>query len=56
MRCASCRSTNLVTVKLTVGSNPMLFASCRNCEHRWWTDLDGDRLIALDEVLDRVAA
>lgn len=56
MRCASCRSTNLVTVRLTVGSGPVLFASCRACEHRWWTDLEGNRLIALDEVLDRVAA
>lgn len=56
MRCSRCTSTNLVTVRLTVGESPVLFASCRSCEHRWWTDMEGDRQLALVEVLDRVAA
>jgi hypothetical protein len=56
MYCAHCHSENLVTVRLTMASGPVLFAQCRACEHRWWTDLQGNRLIALGEVLERAAA
>ncbi len=55
-QCPSCRSTNLIVVHMTIGSDPVRFTSCRACEHRWWTDLHADRLLPLDEVLDRVAA
>jgi hypothetical protein len=41
---------------MRLGSGPVLFASCRACEHRWWTDLDGKRLMTFEEVLDRAAA
>jgi hypothetical protein len=55
-QCPSCRSANLIVVYMTIASDPVRFASCRACEHRWWTDLNEDRLLPLGEVLERVAA
>lgn len=54
--CSNCGSSNLVIVKMRLGSGPVLFASCRDCEHKWWTDMEGNRLMTFDEVLDRAAA
>lgn len=53
--CPHCRSTNLVAVALTLATGPVRFASCRACEHRWWTDAAAGGL-SLGDVLDRVAA
>jgi hypothetical protein len=55
-QCSKCASSNLVVVHMTLGSGPVLFASCRECEHRWWTDTAGNRLLTFEEVLDRAAA
>jgi hypothetical protein len=54
--CPSCNSQNLVVVNMTLKATPVQFAHCRACEHRWWLDVSGDRVLALDEVLDRAAA
>lgn len=54
--CPHCRSTDLVMVEMSLAAGPLLFAHCRACEHRWWTDLDGARVIALNDVLSRAAA
>lgn len=32
----------------------MRFQTCRNCEHRWWTDLHGNDVVPLSDVLAHV--
>jgi len=54
-QCPSCRSDDLVTVRVTMGPEPVNFSHCRACEHRWWTDPAGTPL-PLDVVLSRAAA
>ncbi len=54
--CAKCRSSNLVTVTMTLAKAPVLFTHCRACEHRWWTDVEGGQSIPLRDVLERAGA
>lgn len=54
--CRNCRSTDLMSVSLTIGAGPVRFCHCRGCETRWWTDASAQRQIALPDVLDRVAS
>jgi formate dehydrogenase maturation protein FdhE len=54
--CPQCRSINVIIVHMSIGDAPVRFSSCRSCENRWWTDLNARRQLALDEVLDLVAA
>ncbi|MBA2530394.1 MAG: hypothetical protein H0V19_10640 [Euzebyales bacterium] len=54
--CPQCISTDLVTVGLETGGGPVRFCHCRHCEHRWWTDPARGAVIALPDVLDRVAS
>jgi hypothetical protein len=54
--CPACQSPDLMQVRMTLKTGPVLFCSCRNCEHRWWVDVgDGDKL-TLPDILERVAA
>ncbi len=54
--CAKCRSSNLVTVTMTLAKAPVLFTHCRACEHRWWTTVEGGQSIPLRDVLERAGA
>ncbi len=53
--CEKCRSTNLVTVALMLHGEPVSFAHCRACEHRCWRDAAAGTVIALPQVLTKVA-
>lgn len=54
--CPNCRSNDLVSVGMTLPKGPVLFAHCRACEHRWWTDAEEVATLTLPDVLERAAA
>jgi len=54
--CPHCRSNDLVSVRMTLPKGPVLFAHCRACEHRWWTDAEAPATLTLPDVLERAAA
>jgi len=41
---------------MTLRTGPVLFRHCRNCEHRWWLDIEVGERVELPEILSRVAA
>jgi hypothetical protein len=53
-RCAGCGSTDLLEIELTADGSPVRFSTCRDCEHRWWTDLSETTRIGVADVLQRV--
>ncbi|HUH06487.1 MAG TPA: hypothetical protein VML96_01650 [Egibacteraceae bacterium] len=53
--CPNCASHDLVNVELQLGGEPVNFAHCRRCEHRWWSDVEGRGIIALSDVLTKAA-
>ena len=55
-QCPKCASPDLMTVELSLKGEPTLFAHCRSCEHRVWTDLAAASSLSLDDVLGRAAA
>jgi hypothetical protein len=55
-QCSKCRSTDVMHVRLTLRTGPVLFHHCRGCEHRWWLDAEAGDRIELPQVLSRVAA
>ncbi len=54
--CPKCASSDLMIVQLSLKGVPTLFAHCRSCEHRVWTDLSEAARLTLDDVLVRAAA
>jgi hypothetical protein len=52
--CPHCRSRDLVGFTLAPTGQPLRFAHCRSCEHRWWTDLEGGAAIRLPDVLTQI--
>lgn len=54
--CPNCQSSNLVRVEMTLSGGPVRFAHCRRCEHRWWTDPEGNSVLPLRTVLDKAAS
>lgn len=54
MACPTCGSPDLVAVELEIAREEVRFCHCRSCEHRWWTDLDGQ--VPLTSVLTRVSS
>lgn len=52
--CPRCRSTDLVAFTLSPAGEPLHFALCRSCEHRWW--LSEERAIGLCDVLAEIGA
>lgn len=53
--CPKCTGADLVRIELTPNGRPLMFTTCRQCEHRWWTDLDGHSVVGLAQVLGMVA-
>lgn len=56
MTACRCGSANLVTIDLAPAGRPVSFATCRDCEHRWWSDVAGTAALGLSDVLSMVAA
>lgn len=54
--CPTCRSLDVMQVRLTLRTGPVLFHHCRACEHRWWVDLEAGDGLSLSDILVRVAA
>lgn len=56
-RCDRCRSDDLFRVQLAPRGKSVLHATCRDCEHRWWEDLESSQpqVIALSDVLAQIA-
>lgn len=53
--CPNCSSDDLVAITLNPRDRPLRFTTCRSCEHRWWTDLDGSTGVPLTDVLAEVS-
>ncbi|MDP8970917.1 MAG: hypothetical protein M3N52_10580 [Actinomycetota bacterium] len=56
MTACRCGSANLVEIDLAPAGRPVRFSTCRDCEHRWWSDVAGTGALRLDDVLSLVAA
>ena len=54
--CPNCTSSDLMHVALTLPGGPVRFASCRQCEHRWWREADSGDQLNLDTVLHKAAS
>ena len=54
--CDKCGSKDLVQIDLSPAGRPVKFATCRDCENRWWSDAENAGNLRLREVLDLVAA
>lgn len=54
--CPRCRSTDLVLIDLKPDNDALRFASCRACEHRWWSRPEATAQVALPEVYAAVGA
>lgn len=54
MTCPTCRSVELVEIRLTVRDKLVTMHSCSTCENRWW-DSEGRRL-SLPSVLELVGS
>jgi hypothetical protein len=55
MSCARCSSDDLVQIELAPAGRALRFATCRRCEHRWWTDLHDEQPLPLSDVLATVS-
>ncbi len=54
--CPRCSASDLIEIDLAPQGRPTRFATCRNCEHRWWTDREQVGVVSLEQVLSWVAA
>jgi hypothetical protein len=56
-RCDACGSDRVTELSMTLtDGTPVLFVSCRACEHRTWNAADGDSIVStlpIAQVLDR---
>jgi DNA polymerase III alpha subunit (gram-positive type) len=34
--CPACRTSELITIAMTVGGTELAFSTCHQCEARWW--------------------
>lgn len=55
-RCPHCRSADLVIIRLSPAGSPLRFHTCRDCEHRWWTELQTQARVEVGAVLTLISA
>jgi formate dehydrogenase maturation protein FdhE len=53
--CPSCASADIVGFTLAPKGEPLQFTHCRNCEHRWWRQIEQTETLALGDVLGRIS-
>lgn len=53
--CPSCTSPDVVGFDLAPKGEPVRFTHCRNCEHRWWHEVEQSTAVELEIVLDRIS-
>ncbi|HEY7400796.1 MAG TPA: hypothetical protein VH989_07845 [Actinomycetota bacterium] len=52
-RCPNCKSTDLITIMMSVSARDLAFTTCHMCEAKWWQS-DGED-VPLGSVISQVA-